>query len=112
MNPELSYVSTETNINMKVLLSTQNICLNIDDSFEYQQNVFKLKDKKMFISLCSTFLFIWTFATHVEKLQKSGLLFLSAEMFKKPLWQNRVDPDQTAPIEAVCSGSTLFASIL
>ena len=22
------------------------------------------------------------------------------------------DPDQTAPIEAVCSGSTLFASIL
>ena len=25
---------------------------------------------------------------------------------------NRVDPDQTAPIEAVWSGSTLFASIL
>ena len=25
---------------------------------------------------------------------------------------NSVDPDQTAPIEAVCSGSTLFASIL
>ena len=25
---------------------------------------------------------------------------------------NNVDPDQTAPIEAVCSGSTLFASIL
>ena len=25
---------------------------------------------------------------------------------------NRVDPDQTAPIRAVCSGSTLFASIL
>ena len=24
----------------------------------------------------------------------------------------RVDPDQTAPIGAVCSGSTLFASIL
>ena len=23
-----------------------------------------------------------------------------------------VDPDQTTPIEAVCSGSTLFASIL
>ena len=33
-------------------------------------------------------------------------------MFKKPLWQNSVDPDQTAPIGAVCSGSTLFASIL
>ena len=25
---------------------------------------------------------------------------------------NNVDPDQTAPIVAVCSGSTLFASIL
>ena len=25
---------------------------------------------------------------------------------------NRLDPDQTAPIGAVCSGSTLFASIL
>ena len=25
---------------------------------------------------------------------------------------NSVDPDQTAPIEAVCSGSKLFASIL
>ena len=25
---------------------------------------------------------------------------------------NSVDPDQTAPIEAVCSVSTLFASIL
>ena len=25
---------------------------------------------------------------------------------------NKVDPDQTAPIEAACSGSALFASIL
>ena len=25
---------------------------------------------------------------------------------------NSVDPDQTAPIDAVCSGSKLFASIL
>ena len=25
---------------------------------------------------------------------------------------NSIDPDQTAPIRAVCSGSTLFASIL
>ena len=32
-------------------------------------------------------------------------------MFKLPL-ANSVDPDQTAPIGAVCSGSTLFASIL
>ena len=28
------------------------------------------------------------------------------------LMANNVDPDQTAPIGAVCSGSTLFASIL
>ena len=26
--------------------------------------------------------------------------------------ENSVDPDQTAPIEAVCSRSTLFAAIL
>ena len=26
--------------------------------------------------------------------------------------ENSVDPDQTAPIRAVCSGSTLFASLL
>ena len=26
--------------------------------------------------------------------------------------ENSVDPDQTAPIGAVCSGSTLFASML
>ena len=32
-------------------------------------------------------------------------------MFKKPM-ANSVDPDQTAPIGAVCSGPTLFASIL
>ena len=34
----------------------------------------------------------------------SHLLFSSAEMFKKPLWQTAIG--------AVCSGSTLFASIL
>ena len=39
-------------------------------------------------------------------------------MFKKPLWQTVWTQirllllDQTAPIGAVCSGSTLFASIL
>ena len=41
---------------------------------------------------------------------KSRLLFASAEMFKK--MANSVDPHQTAPIGAVCSGSTLFASML
>ena len=34
-----------------------------------------------------------------------------AEIFKKPQWQT-VFPDQTAHLGAVCSGSTLFASIL
>ena len=33
-------------------------------------------------------------------------------MFKKPLCPNSVNPDQTAPIGAVCSGCTLFASLL
>ena len=33
-------------------------------------------------------------------------------MFKEASIANSVDPDQTAPIGAVCSGSTLFASIL
>ena len=39
--------------------------------------------------------------------QKSRLLFSSAEMFKKRLWQT-----VWTPIGAVCSGSTLFAAIL
>ena len=43
---------------------------------------------------------------------KSRLLFSTAEMFKKPLCPNSVNPDQTAPIGSVCSGFTLFASIL
>ena len=30
----------------------------------------------------------------------------------KCFYDNSVDPDQTAPLGAVCSGSTLFASIL
>ena len=37
---------------------------------------------------------------------KRRLLFSSASM------ANSVDPDQTAPIGAVCSGSTLFVCIL
>ena len=53
------------------------------------------------------------FKNHIECANgnKSRLLFSSAEMFKKPL-ANSVDQDQTPPIGAVCSGSTLFASIL
>ena len=41
---------------------------------------------------------------------KSCLLFSSAEMFKKPLWQTGWT--QIRLLLAVCSGSTLFASIL
>ena len=44
--------------------------------------------------------------------QQSRLLFSSAEMLKEASMANSVDPDQTAPIRAVCSWSTLFASIL
>ena len=33
-------------------------------------------------------------------------------MLKKASMANSVDPDQTAPIGAVCSGSTLFVFIL
>ena len=39
------------------------------------------------------------------------VIFSSAEMFKKPL-ANSVDPDQAASLGAICSGCTLFASIL
>ena len=46
--------------------------------------------------------------THTVNPNKSHLLFSSAEMFKKPLWQ----AVWTQIIGAVCSGSTLFASIL
>ena len=40
-------------------------------------------------------------------MQQKSSAFSSAEMFK-----NSTDPDQTAPIGAVCSGTTLYASIL
>ena len=45
--------------------------------------------------------------------QQSRLLFSSAEMFKKPLWQTMWTQIRLLLyIGAVCSGSTLFASIL
>ena len=44
--------------------------------------------------------------------QQKSSAFSSAEMFKKASMANSVDPDQTAPMGAVCSGSTLFAAIL
>ena len=43
--------------------------------------------------------------------QQKSSAFSSAEMFKESI-ENSVCPDKTAPIEALCSGSTLFASIL
>ena len=42
---------------------------------------------------------------------KSRLLSRLLKCFRSSM-TNSVDPDQTAPIGAVCSGSTLFASIL
>ena len=44
--------------------------------------------------------------------QQKSSAFSSAEMFKKPLWQTVWTQIRTAPIGAVCSRSTLFASIL
>ena len=40
------------------------------------------------------------------------MLFSFAEINEEASMANSVDPDQTAPIGAVCSGSTLFASTL
>ena len=48
---------------------------------------------------------------HCLALNKSRLLFSSAEMFKKPLWQS-VWTQIRLLLGAVCSRSTLFASIL
>ena len=44
--------------------------------------------------------------------QQKSSAFSSAEMFKKPSMANSVDQDQTAPVGAICSRSTLFVSIL
>ena len=44
--------------------------------------------------------------------QQKSSAFLICWNVKKAFLANSVDPDQTAPIGAVCSVSTLFASIL
>ena len=44
--------------------------------------------------------------------QQSRLLFSSAKMFKKPLWQTVWTQIRLLLIGAVCSGSMLFASLL
>ena len=44
--------------------------------------------------------------------QQKPSAFLVCWNVKEASKANSVDPDQTAPIGAVCSGSTLFASIL
>ena len=70
-------------------------------------------------SFTHSFLYLYTLvqtSIHILTLNASiatsRLLFSSAEMFKKPQQTYSKDPDQTAPIGAVCSGFTLFASIL
>ena len=52
-----------------------------------------------------------TLERNITNRNNDHLLFLSAEMFQKPL-ANSVERDQTAPLGADCSGSTLFASVL
>ena len=44
--------------------------------------------------------------------QKSSAFLVCCGNVEEASMANSVDPDQTAPIGAVCSGSTLFASIL
>ena len=44
--------------------------------------------------------------------QKSSAFFVVCSNVYEASLANSVDPDQTASIGAVCSGSTLFASIL
>ena len=44
--------------------------------------------------------------------QQKSAAFLACRNVKEASMANSVDLDQTAPIGAVCSGSTLFASIL
>ena len=43
--------------------------------------------------------------------QKSSAFLVCLNVYDASM-ANSVDPDQTAPIGAVCSGSTLFASVL
>ena len=48
----------------------------------------------------------------MHQLQQKSSAFLVCWNILEASMANSVDPDQTAPIGAVCSGSTLFASIL
>ena len=48
----------------------------------------------------------------MRKSQQKWSAFLVCWYVYEASMANTVDPDQTAPIGAVCSGSTLFASIL
>ena len=44
--------------------------------------------------------------------QQKSSAFLVCLNIKEAFMTNNVDPDQTAPVGTVCSGSTLFASML
>ena len=48
----------------------------------------------------------------MRQLQQKSSAFHVCGNVSEAFIANSVDPDQTAPIGAVCSGSTLFASIL
>ena len=48
----------------------------------------------------------------IHRLTLKSSAFLVCQNLSEASIANSVDPDQTAPIGAVCSGSTLFASIL
>ena len=48
----------------------------------------------------------------MHQLQQKSSPFLVCRNVYEASMANSVDPDQTAPIGAVCFGSTLFASIL
>ena len=48
----------------------------------------------------------------MRQLQQKLSAFLVCSNVKEASMANNVDPDQTAPIGAVCSWSTVFASIL
>ena len=55
---------------------------------------------------------MWYISPLTRQSQQKSSAFLVCLNVSEASKANSVDPDQTAPIGAVCSGSTLFASIL
>ena len=73
----------------------------------HKESMEQLGDKSQQVAMLKTEMSRLNQQNQVITDEVSRLLFLSAEMFKKPLWQT-----VWTQIGAVCSGSTLFASIL